>query len=394
MGSRTERILIIDPDPAAVKELDRFLESRGFYVSTYASIGKAEAAFEDKMPDAIFADVSADLIRKLVDRMDDEDAFVPIIACHASESAEEVVSALRAGAADFVIKPYHDKDLLDDVLAKMFDRVRVSRLNQVYRQELEAANRDLRAGISELRADQRAGRKVQLKMLPDRHFESTAVSIDHMIKPSLYLSGDFLDYFPLDENRTLVYIADVSGHGASSAFVTVLLKNLTNRLQRNVRRGSSDDILYPDRFLQRINSELLDTGLGKHLTVFAGIIYHQERKLAYAVGAHFPMPMVGNAQGEWHFLEGNGLPVGLFESPTWDVYEMPLEEGFRLILFSDGILEVIKARSLDEKERQLLEVVSGGRHTIASLSDALNLDAITELPDDIAIVTVTDVVAN
>jgi len=174
----------------------------------------------------------------------------------------------------------------------------------------------------------------------------------------------------------------------------VLLKNLTNRLQRNIRRGSSEDILHPDRFLERINAELLDTGLGKHLTVFVGIFTHSSRTLTYAVGAHFPMPIIADAAGNCHFLEGTGLPVGLFEEPTWETYEMKLEGPFRLILFSDGILEVIKAKSLDEKESRLLELVTGGRHTIASLSDALILDEITELPDDIAIVTVTDVVAS
>ncbi|MEE3169820.1 MAG: PP2C family protein-serine/threonine phosphatase, partial [Pseudomonadota bacterium] len=198
------------------------------------------------------------------------------------------------------------------------------------------------------------------------------------------------DYFRISEDQVLVYIADVSGHGASSAFVTVLLKNLTNRLQRNLRRHSSDDILYPDRFLERINSELLDTGLGKHVTVFVGIISVKERTLKYAVGAHFPMPILSFEGGETRFLEGSGLPVGLFETPKWEVYEVPLAQPFRLTLFSDGILEVISAKSLDEKESTLLELVSGGRHTIASLSEALNLDAITELPDDIAIVSVTD----
>lgn len=151
-------------------------------------------------------------------------------------------------------------------------------------------------------------------MLPDHVQDVAGLKVDHLIKPSLYLSGDFLDYFQISPNQVLVYIADVSGHGASSAFVTVLLKNLTNRLQRNLRRHSSDDILYPDRFLERINSELLDTGLGKHVTVFVGIISIAERTLTYAVGAHFPMPILSFEGGEAAFLEGSGLPVGLFET--------------------------------------------------------------------------------
>ncbi|MGB1478058.1 MAG: PP2C family protein-serine/threonine phosphatase [Marinobacter salsuginis] len=393
MTSRTERILIIDADEKARTDLARYLEARGFYVTGYPDLAGAKALFDDNIPDVIFADLSPEAIRDLASRLEEAETFTPIVACSSSESSADVVNALRAGAADFVLKPCNDdKGALDDVLGKLFDRVRVNRLNQLYRQELEEANRDLRDGIAELRADQRAGRKVQLRMLPEHEQVMSGLHVDHMIKPSLYLSGDFLDYFRISDDKVLVYIADVSGHGASSAFVTVLLKNLTNRLQRNLRRGSSEDILHPDRFLERINSELLDTGLGKHVTVFVGIISLSERKLNYAVGAHFPMPILSFEGGKTAFLEGSGLPVGLFETPEWEVYEVPLNKPFHLTLFSDGSLEVIREKGLDEKERILLELVSGGRHTIASLSDALNLDQITELPDDIAIVSVTDTI--
>jgi sigma-B regulation protein RsbU (phosphoserine phosphatase) len=392
MTSRTERILIIDADERARTELARHLESRGFYVTGSPDIGGARGLFDDHPPDVIFADLPPDAIRDLSRRLEDAESFIPVVACTSSMSSADIIMSLRAGASDVVLKPCcDDRSALDDVIGKLFDRVRVNRLNQLYRHELEEANRELRSGIAELRADQSAGRKVQLKMLPDHEFRTRGLSIDHLIKPSLYLSGDFLDYFRISEDKVLVYIADVSGHGASSAFVTVLLKNLTNRLQRNLRRQSSDDIIYPARFLERINIELLDSGLGKHVTVFVGIISEKERTLSYAVGAHFPMPILSFEGGETRFLEGSGLPIGLFEAPEWEVYQVPLDRPFRLFLFSDGILEVIPEKSLDEKERRLLELVSGGSHTIASLSDALGLGSISELPDDIAIVSVTDI---
>ncbi|GGY81775.1 PP2C family protein-serine/threonine phosphatase [Marinobacter zhanjiangensis] len=391
MTARTERILIIDPDEAARADLDRYLVSRGFYVHGYGSITEARKLFDDRPPDVIFADLPPKTINELTAGLAHDGDFLPLIAFSHVTTASEVIEALRAGAVDFVLKPVTDKSAIEDVLGRLFDRVRVHRLNRLYRQELEEANTDLREGISELRADQRAGRKVQMKMLPDHNVMLNGLALDHMIKPSLYLSGDFLDYFRISDDETLIYIADVSGHGASSAFVTVLLKNLTNRLQRNLRRGSSDDILYPERFLQRINSELLDTGLGKHVTVFVGIISSSARTLRYAVGAHFPMPMISVEGGETRFLEGTGLPVGLFEEPEWEEYELSLPAPFHLFLFSDGLLEVLDAANLDKKEQQLLELVSGGRHTIASLSEALHLDEKAELPDDIALVSVTDV---
>jgi len=391
MTSRTERILIIDADEQARADLSRYLESKGFYVTGRPELSQPLLLSDDKPPDVIFADLPPEAIRQVSDELDSDGHFVPLVACTVSESSADVVNSLRAGATDVVIKPCQlDKSALDNVIEKLFDRVRINRLNQLYRKELEDTNRELRSGISELRADQNAGRKVQLKMLPDKDLSISGLQVDHMIKPSLYLSGDFLDYFKLNDDQVLVYIADVSGHGASSAFVTVLLKNLTNRLQRNLRRQSSDEILHPDLFLERINAELLDTGLGKHVTVFVGIITISERSLDYAVGAHFPMPIISFADGETRFLEGSGLPVGIFEEPEWEVYRIDLNRPFRLILFSDGILEVIPAKSLDEKEKTLLELVSGGSHTIASLSEALGLDKMTDLPDDIALVSVTD----
>ncbi|MAL99349.1 PP2C family protein-serine/threonine phosphatase [Hydrocarboniclastica marina] len=386
---QTERVLVIDKDKSAQRELARYLEGRGFYVTCHDTLAGAQAMLAERPPDMIFADLTPQAISKLGRLSAVEEQRIPIIAYAEATTADDVISALRAGASDFITKPLGLKSNIDEVLGKLFEHVRVNRLNQVYRQELEVINADLREGIAELRADQSAGRKVQLKMLPEHNRKFGSLNLDYLIKPSLYLSGDFLDYFAIDDHRVLVYIADVSGHGASSAFVTVLLKNLTNRLQRNLRRGSSDEVLFPDQFLSRINKELLDTRLGKHLTSFVGIIDMRERLLHYVVGAHFPLPILASAERA-EFLEGSGLPVGLFAEPQWEIIQVPLPDPFSLVLFSDGILEVIEAKTLDEKERFLLELVSSGRQTIASLSAALGLDEISELPDDIAIVTVTD----
>lgn len=389
MAKTTEHILIIDSDSFSGDDLCHYMEAKGFYVSCYPNLDAALVTLKKESPEAIFADLSPEVIHKLTHHHQLNESNIPVIAYSAAAEAIDVVSALRAGAVDFVIKPIVDTGAVDDVLAKLFERLRLARLNQVYRRELETTNKGLRAGIAELRADQNAGRKVQMKMLPDHQRSFGDWHMDHMIKPSLYLSGDFLDYVRLDDNLTLVYIADVSGHGASSAFVTVLLKNLTNRLQRNLHRGSSQDILSPNQFLARVNKELKDTQLGKHVTMFVALLDASKRTLQYAVGAHFPMPILTSPEGT-AFLEGSGLPVGIFAEPEWEVYECALPKGFNLIMFSDGILEVIQARSLDEKERRLLELVEAGRHTIPSLSQALGLDEIDELPDDIAIVTVTD----
>lgn len=128
MTSRTERILIIDADEKARADLSRYLEARGFYVSGSTSVASAKTLFDDNAPDVIFADLPPESIKDLASRLEEADVFSPIVCCSTSEASADVVSALRAGAADFVLKPCNnDKGALDDVIEKLFDRVRVNR---------------------------------------------------------------------------------------------------------------------------------------------------------------------------------------------------------------------------------------------------------------------------
>ncbi len=390
MSSQAERLLVIDRDNACRRYLSNGLVAKGYYVVAVKNIEEALAVIAKDRPDLIFGDLKAEEISLLTRLKDPENPPSPVVVISCTDNAEDVVTALRAGASDFIIKPIDDFAAVDEVIRRIFDQVRLFRLNQRYRVELEDANKELKAGIAELKADQHAGLKVQMKMLPERDMQVKNIRFNHKIKPSLFLSGDFLDYFKIDSHKSIFYIADVSGHGASSAFVTVLLKNLTNRLFRNFRRNSSDDILYPDRVLRRVNKELLDTDLGKHVTMFVGIIEHATNKLTYSVGAHFPMPILLSDERAT-YLEGSGMPVGLFEEPTFHVYEMLLPEKFSLWMFSDGILEVVNANSLAEKESMLLTIVEKSQQSIGTLCDLLNLNEMNELPDDIAILTVSGV---
>src|SRR5690606_5811166 len=136
------------------------------------------------------------------------------------------------------------------------------------------------------------------------------------IIPSLYLSGDFVDYFRVDEHRIAFYLADVSGHGASSAFVTVLLKFMTTRLLYEWKRNGVLPEFKPSDVLGHINRGLINCKLGKHVTMLGGVIDLQTGQLTYSIGGHLPLPVLF-VDGEAHYLEGRGLPVGLFEEASY-----------------------------------------------------------------------------
>lgn len=160
------------------------------------------------------------------------------------------------------------------------------------------------------------------------------------------------------------------------------------RLKRNFKRGSSDEISCPARFLQRVNQELITSDLDKHITIFAVVLDTDDWSMRYSIGGHFPLPILSQS-GKTAYLEGKGVALGLFPEPSFDVYTQKLEPDFKVTVFSDGILEVIEGETLNDKEKLLLDVVSREQRGIESLLSSLGLDEEGELPDDIAVLTVT-----
>ncbi len=317
----------------------------------------------------------------LMDRLAQRVSPKPLVALIQEGTAEQLVAALRSGADDVYVSG--ELDLHPELFVRSVERqLRRAR----YIEEVRSLRDSLERSLDELREDQRAAQQVQENLLPPAHQHINGIDFDYCLKPSLLLSGDFVDALAINDDLSLFYLADVSGHGTSSALVTVLLKNMTHRLLRNYRRNSSFDILSPSDTLRRINKELLLTSLGKHLTMFVALIDHRKNTLRYAVGGHHPLPVLQQG-GKVSYLEGRGMPLGLFESPVFDECELPLQTSFTLTLFSDGILEILQGASLLEKEQTLLQLCRDNMGSPAAFLQSM-MPAEQLHPDDVAIMTV------
>jgi len=381
-------VLVIDDDSTVRDSMVAFLDDCDYRVIAADSAEQALVILAAEGVDAVICDLKMPGMRgiELLERIKHEKPELPVVVVSGAGVMDDVVRALRLGADDYLVKPILDLEVLQHSLGKALQRARLEDDNRAYREHLEKTNTELKRGLDELRNDQLAGRQAQLRMLPDP-LEHDGIHCEHQIFPSLMLSGDFLDYFELSDHRLVFYIADVSGHGASSAFVTVLLKNLTYRLRRNMQRGSSDDLLYPAQVLARINAELLASRLEKHLTMFYGVLDTRTLVMEYSVGGHFPMPVLLDGSSA-RFLEGRGMPVGLFAEAKYDVHQLQLPASFALLLFSDGILEIMQEPTLNDKEALLLEVAAMSRGNLDYISQRLGAGELSEVPDDIALMAV------
>lgn len=316
------------------------------------------------------------------------DGRFPIIVILHQSSTPSVIDALRAGADDvFYIEslPLESLDFISSIQLRL-NRCRLLYERLVYREGLEAS-------LEELKDDQNAAFQVQSRLLPVAQQVINGVEYQFSITPSLIVSGDFVDVVSINDELTLFYLADVSGHGASSALVTVLLKNITSRLLRNFKRGSSYDILSPLETLARFNTEIYALGLDKHLTIFCGLIDHSQNTLTYAVGGHHPMPVYKSSK-KTVVLEGRGMPVGLFTDAVFFEKQLVLDKDFSLYLFSDGILELLPQSSILEKEKALLDWLDVNNVNFSALKSYIfkGSEHLEQYPDDIAIMSVSRVI--
>lgn len=384
------RVLVIDDEAIVRESIVAYLEDSGFEVIEAENGHEGVACFNSQLPDIVLCDLRMPNMDGLavLQQINKTHPTTPFIVVSGAGVMADVVQALRLGASDYLIKPILDMEVLEHSIIRNLKQRRLLEQNTTYRTQLESKNRELESRLEELRLDQQAGREVQKRMLPDNQAQMAGVEFNYHIIPSLYLSGDFVDYFPISSDKLVFYIADVSGHGASSAFITVLLKNLTNRLRRNLKRQSTDDLLTPHKVIERINKELVDAKLGKHVSLFWGMIDLPSSTLSYSVGGQFPMPILSNEFGV-HYLEGRSQPAGLFASAQYSTYEIKLGHTFQLVAVSDGILEVLPQETLAEKEACLIKWVEDGLLTVENLESLLKMNAASEIPDDITLLTLS-----
>ncbi|MFI8479190.1 two-component system response regulator RssB [Pseudomonas sp. NPDC078700] len=383
MQKTSSTLLIIDDDEVVRASLAAYLEDSGFIVLQASNGLLGLEVFEQKKPDLVVCDLRMPQVDglELIRRINALGSETPIIVVSGAGVMTDVVEALRLGAADYLIKPLEDLAVLEHSINRALDRVRLRLENKHYAEQLEAS-------LHLLQEDQNAGRQVQMNMLPETPWESNGVHFAHQIIPSLYLSGDFVDYFRVDDRRIAFYLADVSGHGASSAFVTVLLKFMTTRLLYESKRAGRLPEFKPSEVLGHINRGLINCKLGKHVTMLGGVIDEETDTLIYSIGGHLPLPVMFS-DGQARYIEGRGLPVGLFEEAEYSDQSMQLPKSFSLTLLSDGILDLLPGDTLKDKETVLPQLVTQAGGTLEGLHDVFGLADLAEMPDDIALLVLS-----
>jgi sigma-B regulation protein RsbU (phosphoserine phosphatase) len=199
--------------------------------------------------------------------------------------------------------------------------------------------------------------RIQAAMLPSifpPFPERSDFDIYASMDPAREVGGDFYDFFLIDEDHLCLVIADVSGKGVPAALFMMASKII---LQSCAMLGNS-----PAEILRLTNEAICSNNEAEmFITAWVGILELSTGKLTAANAGH-EYPVLKRADGGFELLrDKHGLVLGGLAGQSYAQYELQLEKGAKLFLYTDGVPEANTA--------------SGEMFSLGRLLDALNAAA-------------------
>jgi FixJ family two-component response regulator len=131
MSDEQPAVYVVDDDPPVRKALERLLRSAGHEVRTFGSALEFLDCEPLDAPGCIILDVQLPAFSglELQERLRGEEMPLPIIFITGHGTVPMSVQAMKAGAVDFLQKPFGDTDLLDAV-SRAIEKDRQAKRNQ------------------------------------------------------------------------------------------------------------------------------------------------------------------------------------------------------------------------------------------------------------------------
>jgi len=156
--------------------------------------------------------------------------------------------------------------------------------------------------------------------------------------PHDIVGGDYYGIRQLDRDHYGFLLADVMGHGLAAALYTMHLSSLWDRYCSLLKS--------PSAFGRKIGNELnrIVKGGEAFATGICGLVDANRREICFA-GAGNPPALLIHASGEFEQVECPGLPFGLMEDAPYEDATLTLHPNDRLLIFSDGAIEIHNAEN-------------------------------------------------
>ena len=382
LPSRDEVILVVEDNLVSRNFLAAILDGLAFTKIYYAMDGEeAVKMVADLIPDLVILDLNLPKMNGIdvcnaVRRMP-EMSHTPVIIQSGRHAATERIKAFKAGATDYLIKPF-DADELAARISVHLDTQHLMRTLRQYREQIQ----------SELHS----ARQMQRLILPaDEQLEHClaqyGVKISGLHNPCDLLGGDLWGVTPVDESCVAVYIVDFVGHGVAAALNTFRFQSYLQHKTQRLRD--------PIAFLNDANTYLHDNlPRGQFATMAIAVVDRAAGEVRWARAGH-PTPVVLSEPDveDYAHDSGSGPALGATPNPKFEMVRTPLSSASGMFLYSDALIETPSMEAPEMELSQLPDVANAVYHRVGKdaflnhFSALFNAIPKTRYTDDLTLVT-------
>lgn len=322
-------IVLVDDEEDVLTSLERDLRewTRRHHLTVY-TVGSAEECLrlvQEEYPAVglVISDLrmpgmsGADLFVRLHDSYPD----IGCIMVTAYSDMEEITRAVSTSMLGLLQKPW------DPIrLAENLDR---GLAHVQHQRHSEERSRELTQQLELAGAFQRSSLAISM---PD----DPRIDFGFLSRPAreMHVSGDFNDLLQLDDERYLIIVGDVAGHGVRAALLSAMLMIALRTYMARVDGGLPGPAALLDMFRTHLH-EYLPRDSGMIVSCAVAVVHVADRTVTVANAGHPPVYVI--SKGEYRYSSVLDPALGMDSDGPYTEETLSLDRGERLVMFTDGL---------------------------------------------------------
>jgi len=322
-------VLIVDDDNINLQVLENILSLENYTILKASNGKQALDMIETNIPDLILLDIMmpgmsgyevSHIVREKFSLFE-----MPILMLTAKTRISDMVEGFEAGANDYLPKPFDRTELLARVqtLLTLKKTVKESQMVLMYEQQLNFA------------------RNIQMSSIPGELPVSPFFELGACYVPTDRVGGDYYNFHHIDEKNIGLFISDVSGHGVPAAMITSMVKIVFNLLKDLYNEPA--DLVHEMKHMLTGNIEK------QFITAAYAYINLEKRTLSLARAGHEPLLIFNKYTKKIQQYLPKGAVIGYFLEKEYKEIEIDIEEGDRIILYTDCVTEALREDDINNE---------------------------------------------
>ena len=191
---------------------------------------------------------------------------------------------------------------------------------------------------------------LQKNILPRSQPKFSGYDIHFFAKQAEDVGGDYIN-FNIVNDKLIFAIGDVSGHGLIPAVQAIMTHHIIGTA---IDLEDSENI---EGILSILNKRLHDDKISDKFVTLVYALLDKEGNVKYANAGHNPPILFSFSENKFYELDASGIPLGSLNNSNYSTSTVKLNEKDILILYTDGIIELVNKKSRIFGESRLKKLV-------------------------------------